>query len=753
MIPESIRGATSSRNVDERMAHSCMSDEENAGSFLMIDSLESEPERTIHAMEKSGICAQSRHYHSFQSTSLMLTVLRKCIACEKRIQSVIFPSSDTSKQIVKCVACGAYAHRVCTGDQHLQWKHTCPVNKHQIESAISYYPGDHRTHQMGKGKACQVTGNLNLECSEKEGKGVKEEAVTEECVMSMEWTTKGPPDHWATGDPKDMIPTITIPSSSDDVDCDNPDEVHVTLLHHADHPFASVSRALQENILAHFRSNYKRVETSEKEKSSGVISDDTRTEVAQALSEEAKTSQRSEDENKDSPNTLAKLASGTLQAVRTSVSLPARLGMATVAGGIAGGVAGLALAGPAGAYAGYKLGQTAGVLGVILEGSVSVGVVVASVATASYTAKQIQEHLSERRVLTMGEEGTSRKVLLVRPSVQVDPAWEKIFQEAKNNAPNQRGTFFLLSDDNAAARERYHRDSDIVRPSEDEIPTTDKVLLLASRILNDKNSLPGHIYRSLVGTFEERCAADAFAPDGEPSRRRRDDAHAVIKHVTTALLEERPGFGHTAALTELTATAVEGFVFGQIYNVVFEEIQREVSPKDVDLSEKIADFEISQPELCDQNDVFEDALDALRLVPTFSTAVEKLKCCTTFLERISGHFAKTGDNAAISADSLLKMVCQHVVAIKLEAINAEIAFVEEFARDEQLLRGREGYALATLQAALHFLNMSVNLENDIFKQDDEEKNVPIHECSTSERFRNGTTAGSTTSLESSVELL
>jgi hypothetical protein len=58
-------------------------------------------------------------------------------------------------------------------------------------------------------------------------------------------------------------------------------------------------------------------------------------------------------------------------------------------------------------------------------------------------------------------------------------------------------------------------------------------------------------------------------------------------------------------------------------------------------------------------------------------------------------------------------------------MNAEIAFLEEFARDEQLLRGREGYSLVTMQASLHFLSMCEDIEADIFGQDDEEDNVPI----------------------------
>jgi hypothetical protein len=65
------------------------------------------------------------------------------------------------------------------------------------------------------------------------------------------------------------------------------------------------------------------------------------------------------------------------------------------------------------------------------------------------------------------------------------------------------------------------------------------------------------------------------------------------------------------------------------------------------------------------------------------------------------------------------MVCQHIIAAKVPNMNAEILFLEEFARDEQLLRGKEGYALVTLQASLHFLNTSTDFDTDIFGQDEE----------------------------------
>ena len=51
-------------------------------------------------------------------------------------------------------------------------------------------------------------------------------------------------------------------------------------------------------------------------------------------------------------------------------------------------------------------------------------------------------------------------------------------------------------------------------------------------------------------------------------------------------------------------------------------------------------------------------------------------------------------------------------------LNAECIFLEEFARDQQLLQGKEGYALVIMQATLGFLNASQNLVENVFIGDD-----------------------------------
>ena len=250
-------------------------------------------------------------------------------------------------------------------------------------------------------------------------------------------------------------------------------------------------------------------------------------------------------------------------------------------------------------------------------------------------------------------------------------------------------------------------------------------------MLSDKSSVPGFVYRYLVDAFLDRLQErlerlETTQPIAAVSPRiRRDDAHAVIKYVTATLLEARPGFSATPSLTELTATAVEGLVFGRLYDVVFEEIVAESAGRDNALRDKIQWFRDGNTSRTNEP-ISSESLEALRQLPQAHSVADKLFYCVQFLERISDFFASAGTSSAgPCADSLLKLACQHILAADLSAMNAEIAFLEEFARDEELLRGREGYALVTLQASLHFLNLSTDFETDIFGQDDEEDNVPV----------------------------
>jgi hypothetical protein len=529
-------------------------------------------------------------------------------------------------------------------------------------------------------------------------------------------------------------------------------------------PFAAISRALQENIHAHFSKHNARA--------NGEANGDT-------------TAPNDMDKFQQQPmHPIARFATGTV----------GRIGAVAVIGGLAGGVAGMVLAGPMGAFTGYQLGSKAGALGVVVEGSVGIGVILASVVTGAQTAQHVQHQLQQhderrrqQRLLTMGEEGTSQKLILVRQGIIIDPIWDEIVTQAMKapDAVNTTVTSVNLYPASEAARlrQRYRRDADIVNVTENELPINEKVLLLVSRILNDKTRLPGHVYRLLISAFHGRVSAieepvhvntangSATASNSsslhqertvdvcELSRHRRDDAHAVIKHVTATLLDVRPDLGATPVLTELSIMSIESIVFGQIYGLVFDEIKWEARALDEALVFKISNFhdrrlsiannrrsqalvaegyeEIQAPSGIDNlgsmclstNDsmlepfLSDPALRALRMLSGSHSVIDKLECCVRFLECISIHSdAKLQKSPSgysgfmgLNADSLLHVCCQHIVYANVPFINAEISFVEEYATDEQLLRGREGYSLVTLQASLHYLNMaSTDLSRDVF---------------------------------------
>ena len=646
------------------------------------------------------------------------------------------------------------------------------------------------------------------------------------------WTEDGPPSHWAADKQAENklcgLPSSTQSKEKKDSDInddrDDTDDADAPIVPSAQ-PFSSVARALHESVLPLFLgkqeasdeegSDHDR-EISSEEQPKVEESSANKNEADVAVSEPQCDLNTIPDNELPvaSPEEVANILpeldpkapppppppppstfATAVEVVRTTRRTRSNMGVASVAGSIVGGVAGLALAGPAGAIMLSKVCQTAGVFSILLDGTMSIGVLVAGAAAAQFAAEQVAQGGSRMLALGGGKEG-SRAVMLVRPNVIVDPVWGELTDAAKRSHPKVlattkrtlSGAGFLANHqakvaDQAKIR-RNEVDADIVNSDEYEIATPDKVVLIVSRSLNDRLSLPGHVYNKLIHEYRRRAEErkvekaklssdekitetksiddngtagdnddDDRSCDGENEeeskfcRARRQDAHGVIKHVTATLLEVRPGLGATSSLTELTASSVESLVFGELYDSVFEEICEETAQKDDALMTKMYEIESehqarrkarmeelsnSRGGATDDEDEFVDcvefpiadenisvdALEALLSMSDAKSSVDKLEFCVKFLEAISVHFDQAaGGGKAVSADYLLKMVCEHIIVAKVPRLNAELAFLEEFARDEQLLRGKEGYSLVTLQASLHFLNASKDFDGDIFKDE------------------------------------
>jgi hypothetical protein len=354
---------------------------------------------------------------------------------------------------------------------------------------------------------------------------------------------------------------------------------------------------------------------------------------------------------------------------------------------------------------------------VLIEGSIGIGVLVAGVTGTMMTVNQLKG--DEKRVLTLGEKGSDCSVVLVRPNVIVDPEWEHITAAVRLEAPNDRRAdiFPFFTGNRAEKKERQKRDQDIVS-SEDELDTKEKIFLLVASSLNDKDSLPGYVYRRLCEEVKSRAKKRKEASNSVLDPRAvRQDVHGIIKHITATLLEVRPGFGSSPRLTEISAASVETLVFGKVYSMVFEEIVSETNELDLNLSKKFSQVQeqAKSKGMDTESLISEDAVESIRLLSTYHSVSEKLRCCVHLLEFVS----KLGSECNMGADNLLKLVCQHLVRANVPNLNAECVFLEEFASDEQLLQGKEGYALVTMQASLHFLN-STSMEtllDDVFGED------------------------------------
>ena len=851
-------------------------------------------ETTVNDGERSGLCPDPRHHHSFRTLPFIMLPLYTCSGCGEGLQTYVVGGMSSSRAAVQCIACGVYAHRRCAFSNQTKWESMCPSAKYEeeyvfedagtvcknVETITSGNSDDDKnelamgltqsmvTNQEAPGKMLEIeersvspepmennirqkptdqdtlnsifrgrstSSAVSIECRKTpviNASASVDGALTNRTTQNdLKFTKANFPflssasllsSHNTSARTKSQIPAIrkcqtwdgyAESSSINSTECEDnltkeqaslnskteiPEDGSVddtdpstnlstvdntgkttTPLHFASHGFRVVSHALQENIMANFsrlipRENNDTLTNKPGFTDEGDKLDDSSSAVDSELVEVRK-SEDDVDEKKDDQQARSLLEVSKPQ--NDSSMDRKRIGFATVAGTIVGGVVGVGLAGPVGGVIGVKCGQTAGMLGLLLEGSVTASVLASGISVGMAAGQHIQEK-HETRVLALGEGTKQRVLLMVRPTIQApEPIWDEIFQHAKRSYTGCSDGIvnrLIPNESRVAKRERYEREVDIVETGEDELAIADKVLLLASRILSNKDSLPGHVYRKLIEAFRSRCCdfnlrdlqlqkqkeqkiEDSSITDFSSSEnlstsinfentgqdeakedqlshthQRRRDAHAVIKYVTTSLLLTRPGFGYSPSLTEKTATAVESLVFGEIYDLVMEEIEIEYQNKDDLLLEKIANFErklaqgddllkASDDDLCFgyKSCISEAALEALHCLTHAHSAVDKLRYCVLFLEQISEKYSKSLMKSAMGADSLLKMVCQHILLAKVIGINAQIAFLEEFARDEQLLRGREGYALVTLQASLHFLNVSQDFEADIFSPDDD----------------------------------
>ena len=663
--------------------------------------------RSVHIMNvTSGLCADPIHLHSFKSissngwvpspTSFFVGAFHKCGACHGRLggssatstdiaktnaeeeggsscctsNDIMHSSSSTSSSgMLHCVACGIYAHRTC--------------------AFVSR--GNNRNFSSSLLPICEV----NLVEIQKAFGLSREQIIDQLGIYS-----KAPQSNTANTKTETRSSSWSIFGKR------------------------SLTDAEQQAIIK---------ENEEK------MLEDKKDAIMPKKEEQSTTIQQQQ------PGVIQTSLNLIQKTTDTSKNIP----RASAIGLVAGGAAGLVIAGPAGVAVGSQIGRTVLAVGAAVEGGVGISVLVMSLAAAAnyspnFTLPSSASSKEKERELKLNS-----TLILVRPDIAVDPIWGEYAKEARelwgqkyhndplssSSSSNQFSLGNLFNSNESAPDERslrYRKDSDIVKADSSELALREKVFLLVNRILNDKTSLPGYQYRYLIlkhkrrtmfGVDEDDTVTDKSAEKDESTEQRscRQDAHGVIKHVTATLLEVRPGLASSPNMTELTASAVEVLIFGELYDDCFGEIIKETEDRDENLLAKVKELQRICDDADDSNNdtslvdgvnnndeisssVSQLAIGALRALPQAHTPTDKLLHCVEFLEYVSEHFSSSFQGKCIDADTLLIMVCQHVVAAKIKHLHAEVAFIEEFSRDEQLLSGKEGYALITLQASLHYLD-------------------------------------------------
>jgi Mu-like prophage protein len=728
-----------------------------------------------------SFCAHPIHLHSLKRLVNLSTIFKSrfqiCFVCQERISLV------AAKEIVTCVACGVFSHRTCllplvtvaeeedechsfkiikkkeNGDNNddgggggddgndggcnFTNRHGRVVEKCKVNLQLSRNRSKwHQNHQApphvqdGFVLTSHAASSHDMQPGNDNDKERKFEmlltAQQQQQQQQHEWkqslaklsrllhihnifTSQGQCNE------SSIISDISSPKAEDtsDASMDVPESSSASIyLSHTpdgekDAATMENSKIIMQRISKTVQSNVPDIQTLE-----GHV--DTEQEILTSNILETSQSSMQEDSTRE-----GNVMKGTWQVLQKTNNTRKSLGVASIAGSIAGATAGLIVAGPAGAYVGSKIGQVVGVAGVLIEGTLGVGVLVAGVTGTVLTVKQLQSE--EKRLLTIGGNG-SEQVVLVRPNVTVDPIWNDITKRARQSAPKDSSGlmegFALFGDKvvDANKKEREKRDREIALSQEYEINTKEKVFLLVASSLNDKRGLPGYVYRELIGEMKRRAESrkqqtrSSKYADGrqlrEVTRETRQDVHGIIKHITATLLEVRPGFCSSPRITELSAMAVETLVFGEIYDAVFEEIREETRQQDKKLEEQFSRLtdESKTKGIDVQAHISHDAIKSIKRLPLYHAVGDKLRCCVELLEFVS----RLGTNQNMGADFLLTLVCQHLAVASIPHLNAECAFLEEFAKDEQLLRGKEGYALVTIQASIHFLNASEDIIQDVF---------------------------------------
>lgn len=215
------------------------------------------------------------------------------------------------------------------------------------------------------------------------------------------------------------------------------------------------------------------------------------------------------------------------------------------------------------------------------------------------------------------------------------------------------------------------------------------------------------------------------------------DVHGVLRELTRAVLGWCPLLTASHEAQIQAVNCIDQRVFLETYGPVFGRIASSGTAREGDRSlalrvqreerSRAADGRPSLVSTCRA-----EVMSALRAAGAARTGRDKLGFLVQAVEAVSDALPDQP-----TTDALIFSVCRHLAAATSAAVDvggessgvggdgsgdaqpvlprphAEVAFVEQFMRDESWVMGKEGYVLTTVIAALHVLN-DHSMSDDIF---------------------------------------
>lgn len=212
------------------------------------------------------------------------------------------------------------------------------------------------------------------------------------------------------------------------------------------------------------------------------------------------------------------------------------------------------------------------------------------------------------------------------------------------------------------------------------------------------------------------------------------DVHGVLRELTRVVLAWCPQIASSDEAAIHAVNCIDQRVFAETYGPVYGHIARGQSVRERDATlerrtrrdarDREAAHRPSLAALCHL-----EVLASFRAAGAARTGRDKLGFLVRGVEEISAALPTNS-----TTDTLLWSLCRHLAAATIATIvletaatveaadkaapalprpHAEVAFLEQFMRDESWLMGKEGYVLTTVGAALHVL-LHPEMSDDVF---------------------------------------